>query len=519
MTLNIRNQFLAYTLLIVFAIAAGLTAHAIINEYDNESKKFRNQSELAARVLGGTLANDIYFLNMAMMRRKLQGSLINPAIVSSHVFDAKGAPLESGGRDKGSDVEIFPLAELTADFLPEQGVLVEAVKSRLEVLMPVAMPDNQVVGYLVIRFSLEELQAEIKERIITILLEMATALMLGGGLALVAASHFTRPILAIRDAALAVSEGSLTARSELNRNDEIGQLSDAINAMADHLVERLTELEMTQIDLRLSKELAEEANIAISELNANLERRVDERTAELRDAQNSLVQKERLSALGQLTATVAHELRNPLGVIQNTLFTMKQTLESKGVTLERPIARIERSIGRCTRIISDLLDYSRQRELQYQERPFDEWLSGVIADQMLPANVTIQQDLRAGAIVTRFDPNRLRRVAINLIDNAVQALTEQADPKEAPVVVVGTRATENGVEIFVRDNGPGIPAEVLPRIFEPLFSTKAFGTGLGLPTVKQIVEAHGGRVDVSTTTGEGTCIRAWMPVSEERSAA
>jgi signal transduction histidine kinase len=119
-----------------------------------------------------------------------------------------------------------------------------------------------------------------------------------------------------------------------------------------------------------------------------------------------------LSALGQLTATVAHELRNPLSVIQNTLFTMKQIIESKGLTLERPIGRIERNISRCNRIISDLLDYSRQRDLQFQEYRLDEWLSVVLAEQPVPTKVTIERDLQAGAIA-RFDPERLRRMAIN----------------------------------------------------------------------------------------------------------
>jgi signal transduction histidine kinase len=86
-------------------------------------------------------------------------------------------------------------------------------------------------------------------------------------------------------------------------------------------------------------------------------------------------------------------------------------------------------------------------------------------------------------------------------------------------VTVGTRAADDGVEIFVRDNGAGIPSDVLPRIFEPLFSTKSFGTGLGLPTVKHIVEAHGGRIEVSSTVGEGTCVRAWLPLAAERTAA
>ena len=182
------------------------------------------------------------------------------------------------------------------------------------------------------------------------------------------------------------------------------------------------------------------------------------------------------------------------------------------------MARVERSIARCNRIITDLLDYSRQRELQWQEHPIDVWLSRVVAEQTHPAKIAIAQDLQAGATIARFDPERLRRVAINLIDNAVQAFPEQSDRTDC-MVTVATRASGDGVEILVRDNGPGIPDDILPKIFEPLFSTKNFGTGLGLPTVRQIVEAHGGRIDITSVVGEGTSVRVWLPIAAARTAA
>jgi signal transduction histidine kinase len=514
MTLNIRHQFLAYTLGIVLAVAAGLAARAISDSHSHEVEGFRQEAEVVTTMLAGSLANDIYFLDLASIERKLRGSRVNPAIVSAHVFGPQGTELASSGREEMGE----PTA-LLADPPSSDKPLVKESRSFLDTVMPVRLPDGALAGYVAVRFSLDRVYEHMREATRSVMLATAVAVLLAGLLALIVSWYFTRPILAIKDAALAVSGGALATRSTLRRTDEIGQLSASINTMADSLVARLTELEAAQVDLRLAKDASEAANREISELNQTLERRVAERTAELREAQQSLVQKERLSALGQLTATVAHELRNPLSVIQNTLFTLRQSLESKGVTLERPIARIERSIGRCNRIISDLLDFSRQRELQCQEHPIDDWLARVLAEQVPPPKVVIRRDLQAGAVRVRFDPERLRRVAINLIDNAAQAFADQTGGADESVIVVGTRASADGVEIFVRDNGPGIPADVLPKIFEPLFSTKSFGTGLGLPTVKQIVEAHGGNVDVSSAAGEGTCVRAWLPMAAERTAA
>ncbi len=118
-----------------------------------------------------------------------------------------------------------------------------------------------------------------------------------------------------------------------------------------------------------------------------------------------------------------------------------------------------------------------------------------------------------------IDGDRIRRVVINLIDNAAQALGEVPADGRQRRITVQTRADEDAVELKVEDTGPGIPAENRMRIFEPLFSTKSFGTGLGLATVKQIVGQHGGTIEVDSTVGQGTCFTIRLPREEEVKAA
>jgi hypothetical protein len=142
-------------------------------------------------------------------------------------------------------------------------------------------------------------------------------------------------------------------------------------------------------------------------------------------AEAELLKKERLSVLGQLTATVAHELRNPLSAIRNTVFTVKEMAASGAMKLERPIARMERSIERCDRIITDLLEYTRTRDLRCSPVGFDQWLQELLAEQAVPAGITLARELHAGDAVARIDAERVRRIFINLIDNAAQALNEQ----------------------------------------------------------------------------------------------
>jgi signal transduction histidine kinase len=231
-----------------------------------------------------------------------------------------------------------------------------------------------------------------------------------------------------------------------------------------------------------------------------------------------LLKKERLSVLGQLTATVAHELRNPLSAIRNTLFSVKEMANGAGLTLDRPISRMERSIERCNRIIGDLLEYARHRELRRASVDLEGWLHDVLAEQQVPAGIALTEDFHAPNQPIAIDAERVRRVVINLIDNAAQAMGELPADAERRISV-RTSADDDGVAIQVADTGPGISPENLTRIFEPLFSTKSFGTGLGLATVKQIVGQHGGTIDVDSTVGRGTCFTVRLPREVELKAA
>jgi len=183
--------------------------------------------------------------------------------------------------------------------------------------------------------------------------------------------------------------------------------------------------------------------------------------------------------------------------------------------LDRPLARLGRSITRCDDLITDLLEYARMRELKRVELQLDAWLGEVLDEQKLPEGIWLKRDFTAPGVAVSLDPDRVRRVVINLFENACQALAE-VDPAEAGrdrLLTVATRETGGVVQICFEDTGPGIPPEVLPRIFDPLFSTRSFGTGLGLPTVRQIVEQHGGRIEITSEPGQGTRVLIALPLS------
>jgi PAS domain S-box-containing protein len=247
----------------------------------------------------------------------------------------------------------------------------------------------------------------------------------------------------------------------------------------------------------------------------DLEQLISERTEQLNKAQEELVRKERLAVLGQLTTTVSHEIRNPLGTIANSLYLLRHALQGEEhEALHKPLLLAERNVDRCDGIISDLLDFSRQRKSQKERFAFDTWFAEVLEELAIPAEVQCHLDFASEAAVSA-DSERLRRVVVNVITNALQALDEKQNSDKT--LEIQTRIVDDRCEIRVRDNGPGMSEEILSRIFEPMFSTKNFGVGLGVPIIKNILESHGGEVAYISEVGKGTTVFMYLPLSSEGS--
>ncbi len=237
----------------------------------------------------------------------------------------------------------------------------------------------------------------------------------------------------------------------------------------------------------------------------------------LKAAMDKLANTERLATIGQVAATVSHELRNPLGAIRNSMAVIHRLTAGKNLGVERALERADRNVERCASIISDLLEFTRRKELERVPTPIAGWLDALLSEHPLPEGVELLRDLRAAGEAA-IDREKFRQAMINLIDNAAQALEDPAwQPGADHPRRITLRAESAGphLRLTVADTGPGIAADILPRIFEPLFTTKSFGVGLGLPTVRQIVEQHGGTIDLESSPGAGTSFTIWLPRSGE----
>lgn len=255
--------------------------------------------------------------------------------------------------------------------------------------------------------------------------------------------------------------------------------------------ELIAQLEQTQDQLR--------------ELNAELEKKVDERTAALQQTQERLLGAERLAAMGQFGAGIAHELRNPLGILSNSLFYLSRRFkDEEEPKLRRHLTIMDKEIQRSQQIITDLIAFARTQRLNLQETDLNAVIRECLERCPPPENVEVASDLRELPPVAA-DYRQLQQVLVNLVQNAYQAM-----PKGGRLTV-RTEAAEGGGQLKLEDTGEGIARENLHRIFEPLFTTKAQGVGLGLAIVKHLVEAHNGRLTAESTEGQGTSFALWLP--------
>ncbi len=257
--------------------------------------------------------------------------------------------------------------------------------------------------------------------------------------------------------------------------------------------------------------------------NQELERNI----AALTEAQREIVEKGKLAQLGQLTATVAHEIRNPLGSVRTATYLLQRKINAEELGVEKQFRRIVDGISRCDGIINQLLGFARRDAFKPEEIEIDGWVGSIVAEEraVVPTKVAIEENYQLDGSVAIIDPAQMRRVLVNLVSNASEAMVGRDGAEsttENPRIVVATARGDDGcLEISVTDNGPGITPDNLARIREPLFTTKSFGVGLGIPAVEKILQAHGGGLRIDTEVGQGTTMTAWFKAgtSDQREVA
>ena len=493
--MNIKIKFLIFNTVLAILTASGLGILSVVTMKNLLTKQSEHRGiDIAERLAEFANINNALKVESAILA-SIQDIMKRDDILAACVYDVNGkivAHSDIREVDKvvpvhkelyvryaqaanGIPYIVISAPILSNDFKEEDFLLGEEGGKDLKA--------QKFLGSAQIHLSLEKVHTLIHEMMLITIGIMAGAIVIATALVLFFLNLLLSPLQKLKRDVEIFGAGDLSRRVEIASNDEIGDLSHSFNDMAERL----------EKTLKLTEDL-----------NKNLEAKVNERTKQLEAAQFKLVQSEKMSAVGQLAAGVAHEINNPLGVIMGFAQGLANRLKP-GDPYELPIKSIEREALRCKNLVQDLLTFSRtsvgDREPQDLNKILEETVT-LIASRAKMVNVGIEKDLSQDLPKILCNQNQIQQVIINLTNNAIDAMPQGGNLR------ISTRLLEENplswVSLKITDSGAGIPPAIVSRIFEPFFTTKEVGkgTGLGLSLVHEIVRKHSGSIEVKSRLGE-----------------
>jgi len=358
--------------------------------------------------------------------------------------------------------ELIIKAELGEPVLEEE-------ENAYNVIVPVIAGDVQY-GYIHLKINKENFSKILKSYTFMRMLITLVIFSVGILAIYIISSRYTKPIDMLNKAAIKVAQGDFSYRLNINRKDEMGKIAESFNFMIQKLQE-----------------------------NQVLQKR-------LREA-------EHLSAIGELSRTIAHEIRNPLNFISLSIDHIIEKLEKKEKDVDtyiRLLKTIKQEIYRVNNLITEYLEYTKPLKLNKKPVSIAELINEVISLVKVNAEkegVRIFKDYTSNCTLN-LDVDLMKSCLINIIINAIQAMKDS----KVKNLFIKTEFLEDKLLIKISDTGSGIPEEIIDKIFEPLFSTKKEGLGLGLSLAKKVIEEHGGKIEISSKVGHGSEVRIYLPV-------
>ncbi|MGA2624278.1 MAG: cache domain-containing protein [Bacteroidota bacterium] len=362
---------------------------------------------------------------------------------------------------------------------------------------PIRDVDNTIIGILYVGVLKQPFDDVLRNTLITFL-----GIALGGIILIVLVSiqlakRISRPLKKLEETANKIADGEYRHDFTVHAPSEIEHLASSLSKMAKDLEAEKRELE---------------------EWGSTLEKKVEQRTEEIKKIHSQMFRSEKLASLGKLAAGVAHEINNPLtGILTNSSLLLED-LAADDPRREDVEVMVKETI-RCREIVKRLLDFAKQSKPQKKLTDINSLIENIVLlvrNQTSFRNIRIDKDLTADIPGIQADADQVQQVFINIVLNAAEAMTKGG------MLTITSRLSRSKdfIEIIFKDNGPGIPESVKEKIFDPFFTTKEHGTGLGLSISYGIIEQHGGTISVESTPGEGSVFTIELPIkptdSEEK---
>jgi len=313
------------------------------------------------------------------------------------------------------------------------------------------------------------------------------------------------PIQALQNGAALIGQGNLDHRLDIHTNDEIEQLANEFNNMA----------------------------IELKGFYSALEQKVEERTMELKEAQTRLIQSERLLSMGQVAAGIGHELRNPLGVIRNSIYYLKGKISYHDPKINKHINIIEKEIADSDKIVSDLLNFSRPIKPTLRLMDINNIIEEALSCNNIPEKVKVLKELDTNISPFQLDRDLILQVFNNIILNSIDAMQDggtlviktafrphavdlqsNSVKQERGILSKVYSLKSDFIEVSFSDTGKGIAEENQSKLFNPFFTTKAKGIGLGLAVSKRVIEEHKGSIEIMSKVDKGTTVTIRLPVDD-----
>lgn len=396
--------------------------------------------------------------------------------------------IESMTTDYKSLGDLF--SKLQVNFA-ERKRLIEENKSRVEINLSFALEERLMAEVLMrsqriaaaafkLSAMIEQIIAQAQQRTNLIIISSIIGFAIFSScISFLTIKAITRPINELVKGAKIFGKGDLKHKIDVRTKNEIGQLANSFNKMAE-------DLEETQ---------------------ERLEEMVEERTKELREAQERLVRQERLAVLGELAGGVGHELRNPLGAIKNAAYFLNMALQEPEPEVKETLEILEKEVATSERIISSLLDFARPKPPIRRKVDVNAVVQEALSRASVPEDVEVFTQLDEALPTILADAEQLAQIFTNIVLNAIQSM-----PEGGQLTVKSEVPDPGWVAVSFSDTGVGIPEKSLGKLFEPLFTTKAKGIGLGLAVSRALVESHQGNIDVQSEVGKGSTFTVRLPM-------